>query len=148
MLGNKELQTLQTLDITQALDVIVNRGAPILANRILSSLIQAFNYAVSRGNLQQNPAASIRAKDIGGTERPSKWFLTLDEIKIIWQFLDSDQCHMSLQTKSAIKIVTLTGVRTAEIRLAQWHHIDFVNSIWTIPPEHNIGLHLNNGVML
>ena len=139
LLGHKALETLQTIDITRSLDVIVNRGAPILANRILSSLKQAFNYAVSRGNIQQNPAASIRAKDIGGTERPSERFLTLDEIRTIWQFLDSNQCQMSLQTKSAIKIVILTGVRTAEIRLAQWSHIDFSNSIWTIPPEHNKG---------
>lgn len=139
LLGQKELMALQTIDITRALDVIVNRGAPILANRVLSSLKQGFNYAVSRGNIQQNPAASIRAKDIGGTERPSERFLTLDEIKIIWQFLDSNQCHMTLQTKSAIKIVMLTGVRTAEIRLAKWDHIDFSNSLWIIPPEHNKG---------
>ncbi|MFH4325130.1 hypothetical protein WAJ71_21545, partial [Acinetobacter baumannii] len=45
----------------------------------------------------------------------------------------------SIQTKSAIKIIILTGVRTAEIRLAQWHHFDFINSIWTVPPEHNKG---------
>ncbi|MDP3704367.1 MAG: tyrosine-type recombinase/integrase [Legionellaceae bacterium] len=139
LLGHKALETLQTIDITHALDAIVKRGAPILANRILSSLKQAFNYAVSRGNIQQNPAASIRAKDIGGTERPSERFLTLDEIGKIWQFLDSSQCQMSFQTKSAIKIVVLTGVRTAEIRLAQWHHMDFPNSLWTIPPEHNKG---------
>jgi integrase len=149
LLGHKALETLQTIDITYALDVIVNRGAPILANRILSSLKQAFNYAVSRGNIQQNPAASIRAKDIGGTERPSERFLTLDEIGKIWRFLDSSQCHMSLQTKSAIKIVILTGVRTAEIRLAQWNHIDLSNSLMTIPPEHNKGkvtvkVHLSN----
>lgn len=139
LLGRKELATLQTIDITQALDVIVNRGAPILANRILSSLKQAFNYAVSRGNIQQNPAVSIRAKDIGGTENPSERFLSLDEIRIIWQFLDSSQCQMSLQTKSAIKIIILTGVRTAEIRLSRWSHIDFSTSLWTIPPEHNKG---------
>jgi integrase len=139
LLGHKELVALQTIDITQALDVIVNRGAPILANRILSSLKQAFNYAVSRGNIQQNPAASIRAKDIGGTEKPSERFLSLDEVKIIWQFLNSSQCQMSLQTKGAIKIVILTGVRTAEIRLSQWNHIDFSNSLWTIPSEHNKG---------
>ena len=139
LLGNKELATLQTIEITRALDAIVDRGAPILANRILSSLKQAFNYAVSRGNIQLNPAASIRAKDIGGIEKPSERFLTLEEIKTIWDFLDSAQCHMSLQTKSAIKIIILTGVRTAEIRLAQWSHIDLSNSLWTIPPEHNKG---------
>lgn len=139
LLGNKELATLQTIDITRALDVIVNRGAPIYANRVLSSLKQTFNYAVSRGNLQQNPAASIRAKDIGGIERPVERVLSLDEIRLIWKCLDSNNCQMSIQTKSAIKIIILTGVRTAEIRLALWNHIDFANSLWVIPPEHNKG---------
>ena len=139
LLGNKELDKLQPIDITRALDIIVSRGAPILANRILSSLKQAFNYAVSRGNIQQNPAASIRARDIGGTEKPRERVLSLEEIKIIWRFLDSEQCGMSLQTKSAIKIIILTGVRTAEIRLAQWSQFDLANSVWTIPPEHNKG---------
>jgi integrase len=56
---------------------------------------------------------------------------------------------MSLQTKNAIKIIILTGVRTAEIRLAEWKNIDFANSLWTIPPEHTKGavtvkIHLTN----
>jgi len=139
LLGKKELQKLQPIDITRALDVIVKRGAPIHANRILSSLKQAFNYAVSRGNIQQSPAISIRAKDIGGIEKPRERFLTLEEIKTIWNFLDSEQSKMSLQTKSAIKIIILTGVRTAEIRLAQWSQFDFANSLWTIPAENTKG---------
>lgn len=139
LLGSKELSKLQPVDISRALDVIVKRGAPILANRILSSLKQAFNYAVSRGNIHQNPATSIRSRDIGGLEKPRERFLTLEEIKTIWKFLDSDQSKMSLQTKSAIKIIMLTGVRTAEIRLAQWSSFDFTNSLWTVPPEHTKG---------
>ena len=46
---------------------------------------------------------------------------------------------MFLQTKNAIKIIILTGVRTAEIRLARWSEFDFENSLWTIPPEHTKG---------
>lgn len=135
LLGGKELNKLQPIDITKALDIIVNRGAPILANRVLSTLKQTFNYAVSRGNLQQNPADSIRSRDIGGLEKPRERFLTINEIKTLWQFLDTDQNKMSIQTKTAIKIIILTGVRTAEIRLAQWNHFDFANSLWTVPPE-------------
>lgn len=137
LLGNKELDTLQTVDITAALDIIVERGAPVHANRVLSSIKQAFNSAVSRGRMQHNPAACIRAKDIGGTERSRERYLSLDEIKTLWQFLDSDQNQMALQTKCAIKIILLTGVRTAELRLATVDEFDFENSLWTIPSEHS-----------
>lgn len=82
---------------------------------------------------------SIRARDIGGLEKPCERFLSLNEIKTLWQFLDSDKCQMFLQTKTAIKMILLTGVRTVEIRLAKWNQFDFENSIWTIPPEHTKG---------
>ena len=38
------------------------------ANKVLSTLKQAFNYAVSRGELKLNSAANIRARDIGGAD--------------------------------------------------------------------------------
>lgn len=135
LLGDMELEKVKPMDITRALDNIVHRGAPIHANRVLSSLKQAFNYAISRGSIETNPAMNIKARNIGGVEKPRERFLTLEEIKAVWQFLDSSLCQMSLQTKTAIKMIILTGVRTAEIRLAQWTHFDFNHSLWTIPPE-------------
>lgn len=139
LLGHLEIEKVKPIDITTALDVIVNRGAPIHANRVLSTLKQVFNYAVSRGSIPLNPAASIIARNIGGLEKPRERVLTLEELKLIWQFLDSEDCKMFLPTKSAIKIIILTGVRTAEIRLSKWSEFDFKNSLWTIPPENNKG---------
>lgn len=151
LLGNEELEKLQTRDITKALDIIVKRGAPIHANRILSTLKQALNYAVSRGNLQQNPAAPIRPRDIGGLEKPRERFLTTDEIKILWAFLDSDKNKISLQIKNALKIILLTGIRTSEIRLAKWSEFNFENALWTIPTENTktgiaVKIHLTSQV--
>ena len=137
LLGDKELDTLKTLDITVALDNIVARGAPIHANRVLSTLKQVFNSAVSRGRMQHNPAACIRAKDIGGTEKSRERYLTPDEIKKLWRFLDNDKNQMALQTKHAIKIILLTGVRTAELRLAIFDEFDMEQSLWTIPADHS-----------
>lgn len=133
LLGDKELDTLKTLDISVALDSIVQRGAPVHANRVLSTLKQVFNSAVSRGYMQHNPAVCIRAKDIGGTEKSCERYLTLDEIKKLWKFLDNDRNQMALQTKHAIKIILLTGVRTAELRLATFDEFDMEQSLWTIP---------------
>ena len=136
LLGNLELNKLQTLDITRALDTIVKRGAPVHANKVLSTLKQVFNYAVNRGELLTNPAAQLRSRDIGGVEKPKDRYLTLDEIKTLWLFLESDQHGLSLSITQAIKIIILTGVRTAEIRLATWSEFDFDQSLWIVPPEH------------
>ncbi|HAT1762290.1 TPA: tyrosine-type recombinase/integrase [Legionella pneumophila] len=153
LLGDMELNDIQPMDITNALDSIVSRGAPVHANRVLSSLKQAFNYAVSRGAMLTNPANNIRARDIGGLEKPRERHLNLEEIKTIWLYLDSPACQMSLQTKAAIKIIILTGVRTAEIRLATWDEFDFENALWTIPAENTKGgiavkIHLSTPVLL
>lgn len=137
LLGDRSLDQLQTIDITLALDKIVKRGAKIHANRVLSSLKQMFNYAVSRGIMHTNPANNIRSKDIGGHEKPRERFLTIDEIKTLWQFLESNKTQMAPQTKIAIKIILLTGVRTAELRLAKWEEINFEQSLWTIPAQNS-----------
>ncbi|HFL2713468.1 TPA: tyrosine-type recombinase/integrase [Legionella pneumophila] len=141
LLGTLEIEKIQPRDISKALDNIVQRGSPVHANKVLSTLKQAFNYAVSRGEITINPAINIRARDIGGLEKPRDRNLDLDEIKKIWLFLDSDEHSMSIQIKNAIKIILLTGARTGELRLAKWSEFNFDKSLWIIPPENNkIGL--------
>jgi integrase len=100
---------------------------------VLSAIKQAFNYAVSRGELKINPAIYIRARDIGGIEKPRERVLILDEIKQLWQFLSNGKHSVSLQITNALKILLLTGVRTGELRVAKWNEFDFENSLWTIP---------------
>lgn len=136
LLGTKELDTLKTPDIVEALKQIAKR-APVHANRVLSTLKQVFNYAISEGTMSHNPASCIRPKNIGGTEEPRDRYLSLDEIKILWRFLDSNENQMALQTRNAIKIILLTGVRTAELRLATFDEFDFERSLWTIPKDHS-----------
>lgn len=136
LLGHMELEKIQASDITKALDTIVNRGAPVHANKVLSTIKQALNYASSRGELIANPSVNIRARDIGGLEKPRERFLTLEEIKLLWLFLDNDSNKMSIYIKIGIKIILLTGVRTAELRLAQWSEFELLQSLWTIPASH------------
>ncbi|MHA3183284.1 tyrosine-type recombinase/integrase [Legionella pneumophila] len=141
LLGAFEIEKIQARDISKALDNIVQRGSPVHANKVLSTLKQAFNYAVSRGEIATNPAMHIRARDIGGLEKPRDRNLNLEEIKTLWLFLDNGNHSMSIQIKNAIKIILLTGARTGELRLAKWSEFNFEKSLWVIPAENNkIGL--------
>ena len=149
LLGTYEIEKIHPRDITKALDSIVQRGSPVHANKVLSTLKQVFNYAVSRGEISVNPAANIRSRDIGGLEKPRNRNLNLEEIKQIWLFLDSANHSLSIQIKNAIKIILLTGIRTGELRLATWSEFNFEKSLWIIPAEHNknalvIKIHLSN----
>lgn len=136
LLGEQFIEEIEAKAITNELDKIVARGSKVHANKVLSSLKQMFNYAVSRGEIKSNPAANIRSRDIGGIEKPRNRFLTLPEIRAIWHFLDNGKNSVSLQIKNAIKIMLLTGVRSGELRLATWSELDYKNSLWTIPAEH------------
>lgn len=66
-----------------------------------------------------------------------KRILSLDEIKSFWLFLDSTDSQMEPQTRITIKIILLTGVRTAELRLAKWSEINFDKSLWTVLSLHS-----------
>lgn len=151
LLGHMALEEVRTIDIVKILDKIVTRGAPIHANRVLSTIKQVFNYGVSRGSLPYNPASNIRARDIGGIEKPRERVLSMSEIKTLWSFLDSDKSQMTFHTKSAIKIMLLTGVRTSELRLAMWSEFNLEESLWIISAEHckggdSIKIHLSSQV--
>jgi integrase len=86
--------------------------------------------------MTENPAMLLQARDIGGIEKPRDRYLTIDEIKTLLLFLDSNTNRMSLQAKLAIKIILHTGIRTGELRLATFSEVDYQNSLWTIPKEH------------
>lgn len=44
-----------------------------------------------------------------------------------------DRYHGNLLVKSALQLMTLTFVRTTELRMMEWNEIDFENHIWPIP---------------
>jgi integrase len=136
LLGDIELAKLSPAIVTKALDIIVKRGAPIHANKVLAALKQAFSYGVRRGAMVENPAVLLQARDIGGIEKPRDRYLTINEIRELLLFLNNSKNRMSLQTKLAIKIILHTGIRSGELRVATWSEIDFENSLWTIPKEH------------
>lgn len=138
-LGNISLDKIETMDITKSLDKILARGSKVHANRVLSTIKQAFKYGKNRGyfkhNPDQTPAISLRARDVGGPEKSRDRVLSMNEIKKIWHYIDNDGRQMSPQTKCALKFLLLTGVRTSELRLATWDQFNIDESLWTIPKK-------------
>ena len=113
---------------------VVDRGAKVHAGKVLDITRQMFDFGVANGYLPLNPAAPLKAADLGVEEyQPRSRTLTGDEIRQLWVALDSPVHRMGVQTRIAIKLLLLNGVRTQELLLAQWKHIDFDASAWTIP---------------
>lgn len=129
-----ELGHVKALEITKRqiitfLDSVVDRGAPILANRTYTLLKQMFTWAAAKDLIPASPMAGIERP--GGEERPRARILTADEIRIIWTKLES--AEMAEPTKLSLKLLLVTAQRRGELTFAKWNHFDLDGKTWTIP---------------
>lgn len=115
-------------DVTKLLDEIVERGAPISANRVLALVRKMFNFGIERSLVEANPCDHISQPAPNGRRDR---VLTHDEIRKFWFGLSP--AKMSEGTKLALKLQLVTAQRKGEIVNAEWSEINFENRIWTIP---------------
>ena len=128
--GRKKAETIKRRDIVLLLDEIVDRGAPIQANRTLAVIRKMFNFALSRGILEQSPCVQIPAPS---KENQRDRVLSDEEIRAIW--LSLDDAGMIKEIQLALKLQIITGQRKGEIVGAEWSDIDLNKNWWTIPKE-------------
>jgi len=133
--GKIKFEDITTRKLVLALEKIVDRGANVHANKVLSSMKQMFNYGISKGLITNNPLQNTKAMDIGGKEIPRERNLSIEEIKTVWLYLDSHKHRMKKYSILAVKLLILTGCRLSEVRDANWNEFDFDNNLWTIPKD-------------
>ena len=121
---------------------MVDRGAKALAGKVLATIKQLFKFAQVRGYIDSSPAYPLNPGDLGvvnnireralDTDEEGEAQADLVEICALWRALDKAP-RLSPQIRFGVKILLLTGVRSGELRLAQWEHIDFDAATWKIP---------------
>ncbi len=122
---------IQRRDVIKLLDSILDRNAPVLANRILALIRKVFNFGIERDILEYNPCHNIK-RPIDEKKRQGQRVLTFDEIRTVWHAIEKEE---NILLQGIFKLRILTGQRGIEIRSMKWEHIDFETNIWTIPPE-------------
>lgn len=123
----KPVGSITRVNVSDLLQTVVDRGAPVQANRLLADIKHFFDYAVERGWVLSNPAAGITRKTVGGREVSKDRALTMDEIsKYIRTLQPSPRLH--LKTKLALGLVLLTGQRPGEVLTLKPSDID--NQHW------------------
>jgi integrase len=131
-----ELGSLKARDVTRRqliglLDGIVERGAPVTANRVYSLVSQLFTWAAAKDLIPASPMAGVERP--GGEERPRQRVLTADEIKAFWTKLPT--ADMAEPTRLALKLLLVTAQRRGELTFAKWSDFDLEGGAWTIPVE-------------
>lgn len=131
-IGKRPIDQIAPLELLAVLQKIEKRGALEQANKIRRRCGEVFRYAVITGRVKYNPAPDL-AGAMNKPETKHFPFLREDEIPNFVKALNNYQG--SKITKYATQLLMLTGVRTVELRLAEWSEFDFDNDIWEIPKE-------------
>lgn len=126
--GERDAASITKKDVVQLLDGLCERGVTVGANRTLALIRKLYNWAVERGELENNPARELRAP---AKETTKVRVLTDSELILFWQGLD--KTGMSYSVKQALRFTLVTGQRLGEVVQLQFGQID--SNIWTIPAE-------------
>lgn len=130
-LGHFKARDIKRKQLIDLLDGIVERGAPVTANRVHALLSQLFTWAAAKDLIPASPMAGVERP--GGEERPRQRVLTADEIKAFWTKLPA--ADMAEPTRLALKLLLVTAQRRGELTFAKWSHFDLGGQQWTIPVE-------------
>jgi integrase len=131
--GKLNARDLSKRQLVTLLDEMVDRGAPVAANRTHALLKQLFDWAAAKDLVPASPMAGIERP--GGEESPRERVLSADEVKTLWTALDNPEIEMAIPTRLALKLLLVTAQRRGELTFAKWSHFDLDAKLWTIPVE-------------
>lgn len=131
-LGKLPVSDIRRSDVLSTMRRVQARGALNVARKCRSWLNEIFRFAIASGYIEHNPASDL---DIVAVKEPPEKhnpMLRLDELP---EFLKSLRTFIGAEyTRSAVRILLLTGVRTGELRFATRDQFDLDSGLWTIPP--------------
>ncbi len=115
-------------DVHDLLDAIVDRDAPILANRTLATFKRLCNWAVERGIIKASPCDGLKPP---AAEQSRDRVLTDAEVGAFWQACDA----IGWPFGPLAKTLLLTAQRRDEVGAMAWAEVDLPGKKWTIPKE-------------
>lgn len=130
-LGKIPIAEVTRKDVLATLRIIEKRGALNVARKCRTWLNEIFRFGIASEYLDVNPAADLDI--VAAKEPPEKHnpMLRQPELKEFLAALrDAD---LKEYTRSAIRLLLLTGVRTIELRSATIDQFDFDAALWTVP---------------
>lgn len=134
--SDRPVAAIRRADVREVLEAIVQRGAPVLANRVLACVRKILSFAVEREWLEANVASKMARP---ARESSRSRVLTEDEIRTVWVHLDQPppedlpavEARQWKLTRAALKLRLLTAQRGKEVVSMRWKDIE--GGWWTIP---------------
>jgi integrase len=120
-LGSRSIYDVTRRDIVDLLDVIEDRGAPVMADRTLAHLRKAFRWWASRDENFSPPLVPGMART-KGKDRARDRVLSDQELRDVWRALDAAKVPKLFP--ALVRTLLLTCQRRDEIARASWQEID------------------------
>lgn len=131
-LGEMPIDQIKGKDVLACAKKIEERGAQEMAKRSIPLAGRIFRFAIRKGIIENDPTPHLQE---ALKPRKVKHMARLD-ISEFPPFLERmDRYHGNPMIKTAIQLMTLTFVRTAELRMMEWDEIDFETKLWRIPAD-------------
>lgn len=118
-------------DVVALLEEVVDRGAGVYANRILSALRRLFRWGVAKALVLRNPASEV-AKPV--RERSRERVLSDDELGALLLGLEArraGELELGPIVADAILMMAATLQRCSEVAAMSWREVS--GSWWTMP---------------
>jgi integrase len=116
-------------DVITLLDRVRERGAPIMANRVMAAVRTFFNWCIGRGILELSPCSGIAAP---AREQARHRILSDEELAGVL----TAAREIAFPFGSIVEALALTGQRRDEVGRMTWGDLNVPRQIWVIPGEH------------
>jgi integrase len=134
--GGRPINDIEPPELLDMLRKVESRGAHETALRIKQLVGQIFRYAIVTSRAKRDPSADLK----GALKSPAKTqhhrSMPRDELPAFLCGLEAYEGER--RTILALKLVTLTFLRTTELRAGQWPEIEDLDGLaplWRVPPE-------------
>lgn len=131
-IGKRPIAEIKPLEVLSSLRKLEKRGVLDKLRKIRQACNQVFRYAIVTGRAETNPASEL-ASALTAPKSTHYPHLLADELPDFLQALAA--YSGSPITRLATRILMLTGVRTVELRQAEWKEFDFDKRVWEVPVE-------------
>ncbi len=132
-IGHYPIDGIKPRQLIKVLKDIEERGAKEIAKRLRANMERIFNYAITHGHAEVNPASPLK-KDVL-TPAPKGHFasITPDELPEFLKAMRENKARLYLPTRIALHLMMLTFLRTSELIETPWSEIDLEKGEWVIP---------------
>jgi integrase len=133
-LGTRPIAGIEAPELVEMAKEIEKRGAGELAKRSLQVCSMVFRYAIANGKARRNPAIEIRPSDVLKARKVENYArVGAGELPGLMRKIEAYQG--TPVTRLAIKLMSLTFVRTGELIGAKWSEFNLDAARWDIPGE-------------